>query len=241
MRVRAPIPKLQEGVMILDAKTGHYLGRVLRLSVGTTITAFDPVARREADAEIEQNDENAFVVQVGPLRHAAIIADREITFIQGLAKGDKCDAIVRDATELGTTSVIVATTTRSIVRLDEARLEERRTRWERIAQEAARQCGRGDPPSVGTGSWQDALAQVKENSRKFCLYEKAEIPLGPALIRALESAAPIAFAVGPEGGLTDEEVMSARRAGWDIVSLGSFVLRTETVAAAVLGAVRIWG
>lgn len=227
--------------MILDPKTGHYLGRVLRLSVGTTITAFDPVARKEADAEIEQNDENAFVVQVGPLRHAALIADREITFIQALAKGDKCDAIVRDATELGATSFIVATTARSIVRLDEAKLEERRTRWERIAQEAARQCGRGDPPIVATASWQGALEQVKESSRKFCLYEKADIPLGPALIRALESAAPVAFAVGPEGGLSDEEVAAARVAGWDVVSLGRFVLRTETVAAAVLGAVRIWG
>ena len=226
--------------MILDPSTGHYLGRVLRLEVGDTLVVFDPAKMREADAEVEQADDTAFVIQVGPLRPAAIVADREICVIQGLAKGDKCDAIVRDVTELGATSFIVATTSRSIVRLDEARFEERRLRWERIATEAARQCGRGDPPHVSACTWKEAIARVAGNARKFCLYERAEAPLGPLLAEALQAREPLAFAVGPEGGLTREEVDEARVAGWDVVSIGKYVLRTETVAAAVLGAVRVW-
>jgi 16S rRNA (uracil1498-N3)-methyltransferase len=74
---------------------------------------------------------------------------------------------------------------------------------------------------------------------RFCLFERAQAPLGPALSRALGRGAALAFAAGPEGGLADEEVERARDAGFEPVSLGDLILRTETVVTAVLGAVRI--
>ena len=65
-------------------------------------------------------------------------------------------------------------------------------------------------------------------------------PLGPTLFAALAGTTPLAFACGPEGGLEDREVEAARALGWAVSSLGPLALRTETVAAAVLGAVRVW-
>ena len=62
----------------------------------------------------------------------------------------------------------------------------------------------------------------------------------PALFVALAGGAPLAFACGPEGGLEDGEIDAARALGWTVCSLGPLALRTETVAAAVLGAVRVW-
>ena len=166
---------------------------------------------------------------------------REVTFIQGLAKGDKCDAIVRDATELGATRVIVAATERSVVKLDAARGIERQARWARIAQEAARQCGRSDAPLVDAPCpWTEALTRVPEAAVAFCLWERATEPLAPGLFEGLARDVPLAFACGPEGGLEDREVEESRSRGWLVVSLGPLALRTETVAAAVLGAVRIW-
>ncbi len=148
---------------------------------------------------------------------------------------------MRDATELGATCIAVVTTKRSVVRLDPARARERQARWARVAREAARQCGRSDAPAVPPPTtWGDALARVPGDAARFCLWEGAAEPLGPPLLEALARGAPLAFACGPEGGLDDAEVEQARDGGFVVASLGRLTLRTETVAAAVLGAVCVW-
>ena len=160
-------------------------------------------------------------------------------WIQGLAKGDKMDSIVRDATELGATRVLPVVTAFSVVQLDGPRAAARMTRWARIAEEAARQCGRADPPVVEPPrSWAEAVAGAGAAAR-FCLHERAKDPLGPGLARALAAGSSLAFAAGPEGGLSEAEVAGAAAGGFEVVSLGPFVLRAETVATAVLGAVRV--
>ena len=238
--MRAPIAALCPGERALDGDAAHYLTRVLRLGVGASFVAFDPARAVEADATVSRVDRAGAAVRVGALRAADVVALRRLTLVQALAKGDKCDAIVRDATELGATSIIVAATARSVVKLDAARAHARRGRWAKIAEEAARQCGRGDPPTVqGPLPWDQALAAVPETDARFCLYEDATMRLGTLLPDALATDAALAFAVGPEGGLAPEEVQEAESAGWRVTSLGPFILRTETVAAVVLGAVRV--
>jgi 16S rRNA (uracil1498-N3)-methyltransferase len=188
---------------------------------------------QEADAKILRVEGDAVVLEVGAPR-AGTVPARQITLIQGLAKGEKVDAVVRDATELGATRVIVAETERSVVRLDPARAKEKLERWSRVASEAARQSGRAAPPAIALATWKEAM--TSESAARFCLYERATEPLGDLLQPALAASADLAFAVGPEGGLDDGEVALARAAGWSIVSVGPLTLRTETVAAAVLGA-----
>jgi 16S rRNA (uracil1498-N3)-methyltransferase len=238
---RAPIPDLAPGERRLEGAVAHYLARVLRLRAGDAFVAFDPATAREADAVTVWADHDAITVRFGPLREGTTRAALELTWIQGLAKGDKCDAVVRDATELGATRIVVAATRRSVVKLDAARAVERQSRWARIAQEAARQCGRSDVPLVDAPCpWTDALSRVPDEAARFCLWVGATTPLAPALLEALSRGAPLAFACGPEGGLDPREVEDAVARGWTAMSLGSLTLRTETVAAAVLGAVRVW-
>jgi 16S rRNA (uracil1498-N3)-methyltransferase len=240
--IRAPVPGLEQGEHRLSGGLAHYLARVLRLRAGDAFVAFDPASGCEAEAVTVWADDDAVTVRFGAVREGAVRASRPIAFIQGFAKGDKCDAVVRDATELGATRIIVATTRRSVVKLDAARAIERQARWARIAQEAARQSGRSDAPRVDPlCPWSEAMDRVEPEAARFCLWERATEPLGPALFGALAEQAPLAFACGPEGGLTDDEVELARSRGWKIASLGAQALRTETVAAAVLGAVRVWG
>jgi 16S rRNA (uracil1498-N3)-methyltransferase len=242
MKQRAPIPDLAAGERRLEGAIAHYLARVLRLQAGDAFVAFDPATARESDAVTVWADHDAITVRFGPLRDGAARAARSLTWIQGLAKGDKCDAVVRDATELGVTRIIVAVTRRSVVKLDAARAAERQARWARIAQEAARQCGRSDVPRVDAPCpWGEALARTVDEGERFCLWEGGTQPLGPPLFEALSRGAPVAFACGPEGGLDALEVDTAVASGWSVVSLGPRVLRTETVAAAVLGAVVVWG
>jgi 16S rRNA (uracil1498-N3)-methyltransferase len=239
---RAPIADLAAGEHRLGGPVAHYLARVLRLRAGSAFVAFDPARGVEADARVVHAEGDAITVAIDALRPASAPPERELTFIQGFAKADKVDAVVRDATELGATRIVVATTARSVVKVDASRGEARAQRWTRIAEEAARQCGRSEAPRVGAPvSWDDALAMVDAEAARFCLYEGATDPLGPPLFEALAAGRPLAFGCGPEGGLDADEVERARAAGWVIASLGPLVLRTETVAAAVLGAVRIAG
>jgi 16S rRNA (uracil1498-N3)-methyltransferase len=243
---RAPIPGLVPGERTIEGAVAHYLARVLRLRAGDAFVAFDPATGREADATTVWSEREAITVRFGELREGARSERRAVTWIQGLAKGDKCDAIVRDATELGATRFVVAITKRTVVKLDAARAEARQSRWARIAREAARQSGRSDAPAVDTPcKWEQALARADVDAdgapvARFCLWERATDPLAPPLFEALSRGDALAFAVGPEGGLEDAEVAHARASGWTIASLGPHALRTETVAAAVLGAVRVW-
>jgi len=239
---RVPIPDLSAGDRTLGDALAHYVAHVLRMRPGETFVAFDPSTGLEADASIlpSRGPDDAIDIRLGAPRPGVVRARRSVIWIQALAKGTKCDAVVRDATELGATRVIVAAAKRSVVRLDAARAAARADRWTRIAREAARQSGRAIAPGIDAPrSWEDALGCVDDDHDRFCLWEQATEPLGPRLLSSLERSAGLAFACGPEGGLDVEEIELARRRGWSVVSLGPRLLRTETVAAAVLGAVEI--
>ena len=239
---RAPFDDLSTGEVTLDAATSRYLCRVLRLEVGDELIAFDPKRALEADARIVRIDREVVVISVAALRDARVVAPRRVTLVQGLPKGEKCDAIVRDATELGATDIVFATTERSVVRLTGARAAERMMRWKKIADEAARQCGRGDAPTLSLASWSEAIDACDRDDARFVLHPHAVTPLAPHLLSvARQSHLGVAFAVGPEGGLTLAEVETAEKQGWCAVSFGQTVLRTETMTAAFLGALRAFG
>jgi 16S rRNA (uracil1498-N3)-methyltransferase len=139
---------------------------------------------------------------------------------------------------------VAASTARAVVKASGERGDAKRARWERIAREAARQCGRADAPVVlGPLPWLEALdaaTRDRDGVARFVLWERATAPLAPLLATALAEGAPLAFAAGPEGGLADDEARDAEGRGWALVSLGPVILRAETVAAAVLGAARVW-
>ena len=234
MSIRVPLAALVEGVRVLDAKSAHYLVRVLRLRAGDAFEAFD--AGVECDGQVVHEDGETVTVRLGAPRSARVHATREITWIHGLPKGDKTSAIVQDATELGATVVVFVETARSVVRLDPAKRAERAARLQKVGEEAARQCGRGDVPRVRiAASLEEALAEAPAEARRFVLYESATVPFRDKL----PAEGPLAFFVGPEGGFDPGEVVLAVGRGFESVSLGAFVLRTETVPAAVLGGIRI--
>jgi 16S rRNA (uracil1498-N3)-methyltransferase len=215
---------------------------VLRLRAGDAFIAFDPASRMEADATIDDASGDGARVTIGEPRAASVVASAALVLVYGLAKGDKVDAVVRDATELGATHIIIAKTSRAVVKLAaDAKVDAKLDRWRRVAEQAARQCGRADPPAVeGVLAWTDALAAAARlTDARFCLWESASDPIGGALATSAARGDSMAFAIGPEGGLSADEVEEARVLGFAPVSLGKFVLRTETVAAAVLGAVRV--
>src|SRR5690606_566527 len=178
---------------------------------------------REAGAEVLAAGRLATLAIDAP-RPARRVATRPVEVIQALPKGSKIDAIVRDAVELGATRISLVRSARSVRQnVDEARLR-------RIALEAARQSGRGDLPALAMVAWEEALAC--DAVGKICLHPRGDVPFA-----RFAGAPSVAILIGPEGGFDDAELAAAETAGFALVRLGAFTMRTETACAAALGAV----
>jgi 16S rRNA (uracil1498-N3)-methyltransferase len=232
---RVPLPGLEPGERKLDAKTAHYLCDVLRLRAGEKFIAFDPETKLEADARLAASEEGAYC-GVGALRESARGTDTGIVLVQALGKGDKTEQVVRSATALGAAELHLVESARSVSRVNE-RSDGKRVRWEAIALDAARQCGRADVPKIiGPHTLAQELSAWREqNAIKLCLVPGAAQSLR-SLTAAWSVGSPIAILIGPEGGLSPEEVSEAEQAGFVGVSFGDLVLRTEIAGTAVLGA-----
>lgn len=232
-----PVRHLRQGRIELDPDAARYVVRVHRLREGAPLLLFDPEERIEADAVLSSSERRTVVCEASEPRPASRVATHALWLLQGISKGERFDLAVRDAAALGVTDVIPVAFSRCDGKLAEAS-ESRRRRWERIAVEASRQSGRGDVARIHPAmSPADAFATVPEGSR-ICLWELSERPLR-SLSEALQQSVAISLVVGPEGGLEQDEVELARSRGFVDVSLGPFVLRTETATTAALGAIRV--
>lgn len=236
MGLRLPLDDLRAGDRELPPEAARYVTRVHRLGAGDRFQAFDPEHALVADGLILAATRDACRVRIERITPAPR-PPREVTLIQAIGKGDKLDAIVRDATELGVTRILPVIAIRSVSRPGEARSE----RWRRIAVEAARQCGRGDAPIVEPPASLLKVLQspVAPEALALCLDPASNQALGPLLTSALGNTHAVTLVVGPEGGLDLQELQAAERAGYLRANVGPRILRTETVCAAVLGALLV--
>ncbi len=221
-RLFLPPERIADGRASLTPEATHYLRDVLRLAPGSKLELFDGQGGAYA-AEVEEGFGS---VAVGPRREAR--PPLALWLLVALSKGEKMDWVVQKATELGVTGIGPFAAERSVVRLDAERGEARAARWRRIAAEAARQSGRADVPSVAEPApLATALASVPGGFSRFVFHPGGE-PLagGPGV--------GVAAVVGPEGGLSAEEVQACEAAGARRVSLGPRILRAETASVVAL-------
>jgi len=218
------------GRVTFDAGETRHLTRVLRLGPGDTVEALDG---RGSLLTVRLDRVGARGAEGAVLARAALRSESPLflTLVQGLAKGDKMESIIRMATELGVSRVVPVVTARTVVRVPPGGAGSRLARWQRVAREAAKQCGRAVIPEVMPPSSLHAwLGSRERDGLLVCLWEGARegLPLpAPPVTRA-------ALVVGPEGGLEAGEADSLAEAGAIIVSLGSRILRTETAGPAGL-------
>jgi 16S rRNA (uracil1498-N3)-methyltransferase len=234
-RLRVPLASLVPGDFVLEREAAHYVTRVHRLSAGDVFLAFDPGARIEADITIVSAAREVRC-RAGEVRPASGVADSHVTLIQALGKSDKPERVIRDATALGVERVVFCVSRRTVVRPGD-RADTKLARWRSVAVEAARQSTRGDVPDVeGPLPLGDILKrEAGTPGRRLCLVPAATKSFGDAL-EGYRRGDPLTVLIGPEGGLADDEVDAAAAAGFELARFGQFVLRTETVAVAVLGA-----
>jgi 16S rRNA (uracil1498-N3)-methyltransferase len=200
---------------------------VLRLPPGAPLEVFDG-AGNAWDASFTGSE-----LRLGE-RRPAPRPGATVWLAFALARGEKGDWIVQKGTELGVSRLVPWQAERSVVRLDPDRAAERARRWRRIAEEAARQCGRAEVPEVALPGTLAAALDAPGGFVRIAFHAGAGAPLA-SLVRP---GTPGTLAVvGPEGGLTEREVEACVAAGCGLATLGPRVLRAETaavVAAALL-------
>lgn len=234
---RLLVPGAATGPLTVDGPRFHYLSRVLRLAAGDALEVFDGQGHA-FDARLEAVSDTSARLSLGPARTAP--TPRRLVVVQGLPKGDKLELVLQKGTELGVAAFVPAACARSVVRLDEKAAAARVARWQRIAEEAARQCGRADVPQVSRPApLADAVALVARGHAVFVLDEaERAVSLSQAFAAVRDAAQPIALVVGPEGGLERAEVDALVEQGATPVTLGRLVLRTETAALAAVAVLR---
>jgi 16S rRNA (uracil1498-N3)-methyltransferase len=235
---RLLVPHAASGPVTIDGLRRHHLVTVLRLREGDTLEVFDGRGTRFDGTVTAIGPTEARLTLTNP---RAMPAARALTVVQGLPKADKLELVLQKGTELGAAVFAPAACARSVVKLDApAKEHARRERWQRIVEEAARQCGRADVPRVlPVRPLEAAVAALEDAPAVFILDEEERaLPLSVAAREALDARRPIALVIGPEGGLAREEVAALVARGAVPVTLGTLVLRTETAALAALAVLR---
>jgi len=228
---------LKPGERLITGKRAHHLTRVLRLAVGEPVMLFEG-SGREFPAEIVEVGRQLVRLKVRAGKRVDRESPLSLMLALGLSRPSIMDLIVQKVTELGVHEIVPVQTERAQGWLSGEKDLARIKRWGRIAQEAARQSGRNVIPRIWPLTEYSQLLKQTENKeiKLFCWEEEKK-----TLRQALEvkgRARQACVLVGPEGGFSQKEAEEAASAGFQSVSLGGRVLRTETAAIVVIGLIQ---
>lgn len=230
-----------ENRILITGEDALHISRSLRMREGEEITVCD-MRRREYRCRLAAFTAETVECEILETKECEGEPPYTLTLYMALPKSDKMEWIIQKSVELGATRIVPVRTERCIVKLDPKEGEKKRQRWQKIADNAAGQCGRGTLPEVSAPvDFPTAVAEGAAAGLPLFCYEaeeKRENAL-PRLLAATDPAAvgSIAVLVGAEGGFSVREAESAVAAGWHSVTLGKRILRCETAPLFVLSAV----
>ena len=211
----------------------HHLVNVLRIRVGERITLLDNLGSA-FEAEIETLGKKSVTAQI--LRNAEIRPEPavHITVAQAVGKGDKLEQVIQHGSEIGASAFVPLFTERTTVKLS-AYNSDKIERLKKVAKGAAEQCGRCRIPEVECPvTFTEFLNKSSEYDAVFIL-SRDGVPLPNELLKQqIAKPSRVVICIGPEGGYTTSELYMANRVGARAISLGPYVLRTETAALACI-------
>jgi 16S rRNA (uracil1498-N3)-methyltransferase len=232
-RFYVPQPRIEKGLLKVEGEEVKHIRKVLRLKEGDEITVFDGLGK-EFEGTIVEERLSSVVIRVKSVSSSKTDSLLEVTLAQSLLKGEKMDYLIQKATELGVKEIIPFLSSRSVPLLEKSKNQKRHHRWERIAIEASKQCGRGVIPRIEfLQDYSEMLPKASPNALRLILWEREGIRLKEILERSKEKKR-IFFVIGPEGGLSQGEVDEAEGAGFIAVTLGRRILRAETASLCLL-------
>ena len=234
---RVYVPNTLLGVdqnVTLDKATTKHLQKVLQLRQGDHCILFNGDGR-EYTAQIQSSASEVVIKAVASVERESPL---HITLVQGIARGEKMDFILQKATELGVNAIFPVYTHHSQVKLDTKRAHARYIHWSGVIASACSQSGRATLPTLSEICPLDRIAEhLPKESKRLMLCPNAQLRFG-----SCEKHRRYTLAVGPEGGLSERDTTVLSAAGFDGVTIGPRILRTETAALAAISALQTkWG
>jgi 16S rRNA (uracil1498-N3)-methyltransferase len=218
----------------LSDDAANHVGRVLRMTTGQQVQLFDG-SNQVFDADIVQADKKSVRVSI----QRATLDDREsplhIHLGQVMSRGEKMEFTIQKSIELGVSLITPLFSERCGVKLDAERLNKKIQQWQKIAIAACEQCGRNQVPDIRPAMDLEAWCAEQDDSLKLNLHPRASqsintLPLPVERVRLL---------IGPEGGLSADEIAMTARYQFTDILLGPRVLRTETTALTAITALQV--
>ena len=240
-RFYVPTPKIEKGMFRVEGNEAKHIRRVLRLKAGDEIIVFDG-SGKEYEGTIVEERPFSVVIRIQNIFSSKRESHLEITLAQSLLKGEKMDYLIQKTTELGVKEIVPFFSSRSVPLLEKSGRLKRHHRWERIAIEASKQCGRGVVPKIDPlQGYSEMLKSVSPDPLRLILWEREKTNLKEVLGKSI-GMKEIFFIIGPEGGFSQEEIEEANKAGFLRVTLGRRILRAETASLCLLSILQYdWG
>jgi 16S rRNA (uracil1498-N3)-methyltransferase len=237
VRLYCDLPFSRGAEIALPEAAARHAVTVLRLQAGDTLSLFNGEGG-EYRASIVAVSKRETRVRLIEFDAAERESPLEITLALGISSGERMDYSLQKATELGVTAIQPLATERSLVKLAGERAERRLQHWQHVVIAACEQCGRNRVPTVApVHKLFDYLAAVDRGTRRLLLSPDAAEPLTHA-----PPATRVVLLIGAEGGLAPAEFLAAEASGFEPVSLGPRILRTETAPVAALAVLQaLWG
>ncbi len=236
--------QINNDMIIIEGSDYNHIKNVLRYKVDDCLTICDSSSGTNYYCEIKSFENNNIVCRIISTLDDNTESNIKITVFQGLPKADKMELIIQKGTELGVTNFVPVSLKRSVVKLNGKDEEKKISRWQTIAEVASKQSGRDIIPEVEhVLSFKLLLDRIKDFDLIFLAYEDEHTLSIKELLKSFKEQhqekinnkqeLKIAFIVGPEGGIAEEEYQELKANGVKAVSLGSRILRTETAPLAI--------
>lgn len=221
-------------IRITDENDRKHLIKVLRLGIGDTISISDQV-KFEYEAEIVAIEKEYVEAKILDMQSFAREPELKATLFQGVPKQGKMETIIQKTVELGIFSIVPVFTDRTVV-VDHGGFHKKIDRWQKIADEAVKQCKRGIIPSIQHEmNFKEMLNDIVKYDLILFPYENEENRTIKDCLRSLDrKPEQAAIIIGPEGGFSEKEAEALVRIGAQSVTLGKTILRTETAGMAAL-------
>ena len=225
---------VSDGKALLVGDDAHHISRSLRMRVGESLVLCDGEGK-DYFCTIDDISDREVLCTVDEVSESQSEPPYRATVYQGLAKGDRFDTVIQKSVECGAYRIVPLMTKRCTVKLSPQDYAKKCARWQKIAEEAAKQSGRGIVPVVEEPiSMDELIVRLKQTELPLFCYENGTFPIKEALKNVSTPDHDSAIVIGPEGGFDEDEAAAAVSAGVIPVSLGKRILRTESAAPFVL-------
>lgn len=236
-RLYCDLPLSSGAEIALPESAARHAVTVLRLQVGDALSLFNGEGGEYSArlVAVNKHEARARVAEFRALERESPLA---ITLALGISAGERMDYSLQKATELGVSAIAPLATERSVVKLAGERADKRLHHWRNVVVAACEQCGRNRVPAVApVQTLFSYLARADRGARLLMLSPDAATPL-----KSMPPSAALVLLIGAEGGFSQAEDEAARASGFEPVSLGPRILRTETAPVAALAALQmLWG